>query len=129
VRAISNAKFLVMRSLLFPRSRLTLDGAASAAAEVEAGLVSIARSRGLRFVPMKAEWYGFDPIHIRPSLWQPVWREIVAGDRLIERHRLSRLEAVRLYAMRPARQRVLGIEQVTPQIGQRLPLGGRVWLF
>jgi hypothetical protein len=126
---VSVAKFTLMRTLLFPRCRLTLGEVSDAAAQVEDGLAALAKARGLRFVEMRREWYGVDPIHIKPSLWQPVWSEILSGGRSSRRPPQSRLEGVRLYCMRPARQRVFGVEQVTPQHGHRLPLGGRVWLF
>jgi len=31
--------------------------------------------------------------------------------------------------MRPQRQWLFGLEQVSPQAGVALPLGGRVWLY
>jgi hypothetical protein len=126
---LSPAKFTVMRTVLFPPCRLTLAEVTEAAAAVEEGLMSLASSRGRRFVTMRPEWYGFDPIHIRPSLWQPVWRHMMTGDESSMPHRLSRLEWVRVYRLRPERRRVFGFEQITPQHGRRLPLGGRVWLF
>ena len=126
---VSIAKFKLMRSLLFPRCRLSLSEVSDAAAQVEDGLAALARARGLRFVEMRRKRYSVDPIHIKPSLWHPVWREIISGREGSRRLPQSRLEGVRLYCMRPARQRVFGIEQVTPQHGRRLPLGGRVWLY
>ena len=78
---------------------------------------------------MRPEWYFFDPIHIRPSLWQPVWRHLLTGDSVSMRQPLSRLEWFQVYRLRPERRRMFGVEQVTPQHGQPLPLGGRVWLY
>jgi hypothetical protein len=126
---ISEAKFVLMRTLLFPRCRLSLAEVAARAAAVEQGLRRLSAAEQLRFVAMQRDWYSFDPIHIRPSLWQPVWREIVSGNPARERQRLSRIEGIRLYCMRPERQRFLGVEQVTAQGGQPLPRGGRVWLY
>jgi hypothetical protein len=93
---LSEAKFLLMRSVLFPRCRLSLSEVAAAASAVEQGLRQLSAAEQLRFVEMQPEWYSFDPIHIRPSLWQPVWREIIAGHAGQERRRLSRLEGLRL---------------------------------
>jgi hypothetical protein len=129
IAQLSAARFTLMRTVLFPTCRLPLVQVAAAAATVEAGLIELARSRGLRFVPMRAEWYSFDPIHIRPSLWQPVWRHILTGDALRERQPISRLEWIQVYRLRPERRRMFGIEQVTPQRGRELSRGGRVWLF
>jgi hypothetical protein len=30
-------------------------------------------------VKLRPEWYGLDPIHIRPSLWGEAWRTVFAG--------------------------------------------------
>ncbi len=34
----------------------------------------------LRFLRLKPEWYGLDPIHIRPGMWNAAWQEILCGD-------------------------------------------------
>lgn len=129
IKHLSRRKFLVMRSVLFPPSRLTLAEVGEAAATIEEGLVKLASAKGLRFVPMEPDWYGFDPIHIRPSLWQPVWRQMLSGVAVTDYAALSRLEWLQVYRLRPERRRMFGVEQVTPQRGQALPRGGRVWLF
>jgi two-component system sensor histidine kinase MprB len=41
----------------------------------------------------------------------------------------SRIEALRLYAMRPEHQWLFGVEQRTTQTGAQLRRGGRVWLY
>ena len=126
---LSSTKFTIMRTVLFPPCRLSLAEVTTAAAAVEAGLAALAGSRGHRFVVMRPEWYSFDPIHIRPSLWQPVWRHVLTNDDAAMQHRLSRFEWIQVYRLRPERRRMFGVEQVTPQHGRRLPLGGRVWLY
>jgi hypothetical protein len=129
LRDISPAKFMFFRSILFPRCRLTFPEVAEAAAVVNDGLAAIARARGARFVPLKRDWYGIDPIHIRPSSWQPAWREILCGEPLPGRDRLPFVESCSLYFLRPERQRIFGVECGVPQQGVRLSRGGRVWLF
>lgn len=129
IERLSPRKFLVMRTVLFPPCRLSLAEVGEAAATIEDGLVKLASTRRLRFVPMNPEWYGFDPIHIRPSLWQPVWRQMLSGAAVTDHVALSRLEWMQVYRLRPERRRMFGVEQVTPQHGHVLPRGGRVWLF
>jgi len=126
---LSRIKFLLMRTVLFPACRLTLAEVAEAAVTIEDGLARLASARGLRFVAMEPEWYGIDPIHIRPSLWQPVWRQILRADAPLDHPALSRREWIHLYRLRPERRRMFGIEQVTEQRGHALASGGRVWLF
>jgi len=118
-----------MRTVLFPGCRLTLEQVGEIAAAIEDGLVQLASARGLRFVPMNPEWYGFDPIHIRPSLWQPAWRQMLTGDAATHHLAQSPLEWMQIYKLRPERRWMFGLEQVTPQRGHALPRGGRVWLF
>jgi hypothetical protein len=129
ISRISPLKFAIMRTILFPPCRLSLADVSERAASVEDGLRALAAARGLRFVAMDADWYGFDPIHIRPSLWQDVWREMLAVGPRPARPAHPHLEGLRLYRLRPERRWVFGIEQVTPQHGHALPRGGRVWLF
>jgi hypothetical protein len=131
LQRLSNAAFLFFRSVLAPSCRLALPQVAERAVEVNAGLERIASARRLRFVRLKSEWYAFDPIHVRRSLWGPVWREILCGapPPTAGRLRSSLFEAVRLYAMAPEQRRLLGRDQHTPQLGVRLPHGGRLWLY
>lgn len=126
---LSNARFLFFRSVLFPSSRLSLAQVADRAAEVNEGLASLAAARGLRFFRLRPEWYGFDPIHIQPSQWRHAWQDILCDERRVVESRSGWSEGMRLYVMRPQRQWLFGVEQVSPQAGLRLPAGGRVWLY
>jgi hypothetical protein len=126
---IPAAKFLFFRSILFPRCRLSFPEVAEAAGRVNHGLAELAAARGVRFVGLKPEWYGIDPIHIRPSQWRTAWEHILFGEAASHVHGGSWLEGWRLYLMRPERQRLLGREWVLPQSGVSLDRGARVWLF
>jgi hypothetical protein len=126
---ISRAKFLFFRSVLFPGCTLSFADVCAAAAAIEQGLVRIAAVRRLRFVPLRTEWYGVDPIHIRPAHWRDAWQEILCGQAVAAVDRAPWGEGMRLYFMRPERQRLFGAAQVTPQRGIRLPGGGKVWLY
>jgi len=88
----------------------------------------MAERRQLRFVRMRPEWYGVDPIHIRPSLWHPAWQHIL-GDDVVTAVRASWREAMGLYCMLPERQTLFGLEQARVQSGRRLRRGGKIWLF
>lgn len=94
--------------------------------ETAPSLSRLAQERGARFLELRPSWYGVDPIHIRPSLWRLAWQEILGVTCPTPR---SRLEAMRLYAMRPERQWLCGVEQRTDQRGRQLTRGGRVWLY
>ncbi|MFZ5877077.1 MAG: hypothetical protein ACOYXU_11800 [Nitrospirota bacterium] len=128
VRRLSPAKFMAFRSMLVPSCRLSLAHVTETAERVNAGLADLAASHGVTFRRLNPAWYGFDPIHIRPSCWRPAWQEILGCAARDDGGRSWR-EAVRLYLLRPERRWLLGMEQVTPQRGVVLRAGGRVWLY
>jgi hypothetical protein len=130
VAGLPRSRYLLFRSVFFPRCRLTFDQAMRAAAAVDDGLEAIAARRGAAFLKLKEDWYGIDPIHIRPRMWGPAWREILCGERAgAARSRANRSEALRLYCMLPEQVGFLGRERRTPQRGVTLRAGGRVWLY
>jgi hypothetical protein len=128
IRRLSRPKFLAFRSILVPSCRLSLAQVLEAAERVNEGLAKLAADQGTRFVRLDPEWYGFDPIHVRPSLWRPAWQQIL-GAQLASANGESTVEGLRLYLMRPERRWMFGVEQFTPQTGVALPSGGRVWLY
>ena len=129
IRELSRAKFLLFRSLLVPQCRLSLVEVVDAAERLHDGLVSLADARGLRFCDLKPEWYGTDPIHIRPSLWPSAWQEILRADVRGPQESMSWAEGVSLYLLRPKRRWICGVAQVSIQKGKTLRAGGRVWLY
>ena len=126
IRRLSPWHFLTVRSVFFSSCRLSFEELVASAEQVNAGLAELAGAHRVRFLHLRPSWYGFDPIHIRPSLWRTAWQEILGVSCPIPR---SRIEALRLYAMRPERQWVFGVEQRTHQAGAQLRRGGRVWLY
>jgi hypothetical protein len=126
IRRISVSKFLVFRSILVPSCRLSRGEVLETAEQVNAGLAALAEARKVRLFHLDPSWYGLDPIHIRPALWRPAWQGILGASAAAGR---SRTEALRLYFMRPEKQWLFGLEQVTPQPGTALRSGARVWLY
>ena len=130
VEGLPAGRYLLFRSVFFPRCRLTLDQTLRAGAEVDAGLQAIAAGRGASFLRLKPEWYGVDPIHIRPGMWNAAWQEILCGGATpAASGRATRREALRLYCLQPEQTAFLGRERHTPQRGVALRRGGRVWLY
>ena len=129
VYRLSQLKFLAFRSMLVPSCRLTLSQIIDRAEGVHEGLVKLSSVYGAKFFELDPAWYGFDPIHVRPSCWRTAWQEIL-GEQVLGPHEArSVVEAVRLYLMPPERRSFFGIEQVTPQSGAALRSGGQVWLY
>jgi len=127
VRRIPAWKFAAMRRTLAPSCRLTLVQAVDAAERVHAGLVEMAAATAVTFLPLDPAWYGFDPIHVRPSLWRHAWQKILGAER--EGASMPWTESVKLYLMPQERRSLFGRERITPQSGARLSAGGRLWLY
>ena len=112
---------------------MSLNEVVDTAGRVNQGLASLAAARGLQFVQMRREWYGVDPIHIRPGLWRPAWQEILGcgmGHEIGERSKIGAWpEGLSLYLMQPERQWLFGVERSSRHTGVALSRGGRVWLF
>jgi hypothetical protein len=130
VRRLSPAGFLFSRTLFFPSSRVSRDVTFARMEEVNQGLGRLAAERKLRLVHLKPEWYGIDPIHLRPGAWREAWREILLGDESAPPAApLSALEWASVHTRAPHRRWLLGLEQNTPQPGRRLRRGGRLWSY
>lgn len=129
IRRLSRPKFLVFRSILVPSCRLSLAQVLETAERVNAGLAELSAAHGATFIRLDPAWYGFDPIHIRPSLWRPAWQQILGSQAEADGDGRSPLEGLRLCLMPPERRWVFGVERFTPQAGVALRSGGRVWLY
>ena len=129
IERLSESKFLIFRSILFPCSRLSLKEVIEKVNQVNEGLSGLAAECSLKFYRLNPSWYGIDPIHIRWSLCRSAWQEILNAPSLVGSERGSLLEGLRLYFMAPERRRIFGVDQFTPQSGVILPKGGWVWLY
>jgi len=81
---------------------------------------------------LRPEWYGFDPIHIRPALWHAAWREILLGERApAEAPQADRTLArwLRLYLAAPEQRWFLGWERRRSQPSVRLGRGTSVHVY
>jgi hypothetical protein len=128
IRLLSPAAFLFFRSVLVPRCRLSRAETLAASERVDEALHEIAVRRGARFVDLRLEWYGRDPVHISPRHWCAAWHEIVAGETGRAGGGWS-WDGLRLFLMKPERRWWLGIEQRGAQPGLRLASGPTVWCY
>ena len=123
------ARYLTVRSLLFPRCRITLADARDAAHAIDDALRTLARERGATFVEPEATWYGLDPIHVRRRArgrsWQALLAPLAEGTRPL-RPPLALREGLRLRLWRPRHRRFWGVDQVTPQPAGILRDGTRI---
>jgi hypothetical protein len=130
IRRLPTWRFLLFRSLLFPRCRLSTAQVLEESQTVDAGLRESAERYGARYFPLPPEWYGFDPIHIMPRFWPTAWQEILGCPEENASPSAGPFrEWLRLYRLPPERQWLFGREQVRPQQGASLRGGGRLWLY
>ncbi len=132
-RRLSRGRYLFFRTLLFPSCRLTLAEARARSEAVAAGVIEMAAAEDLRLVRLRPEWYGLDPVHIRPRFWASAWREILLppSEREVveQRPALPRLSALALYAAPPEHCRLFGIERTRAQPVVETSTGTRLWLY
>ena len=129
IRRLSPVKFVAFRSMLVPSCRLTLSQVLNRAERVNEGLAQLSKDYGATLRRLDPRWYGFDPIHMRPSQWRLAWEQILGARSVPGTNGGSVIESVKLYLMRPERRWIFGREQVTRQVGRALQSGGQVWLY
>jgi hypothetical protein len=79
IRTVSPATYHLLRTVTFPRCRLDLAAMLARAEELDRRLRDLARGRGLLLVEPRAEWYGFDRIHLRRGAWPTAWPEMLSA--------------------------------------------------
>ena len=130
---VGSWRFLLMRTLLFPASRLRLETALERVRELNDQLRELSKSRGIVFVEQESEWYGFDPIHIRRAQQPRAWSEILSGwsqpSQSVDPARISLARTLYLISRRPERRRLFGISQCHRQPAGRLGDGTTVAIF
>jgi hypothetical protein len=77
IRQLSPRRFVVFRSLLFPKSRLQYGEAIELAHAVNQQLIELATRCQAALVRPKAEWYAIDPIHVRQRSAFVAWMSIL----------------------------------------------------
>ncbi len=75
---ISAWRFRLMRRVMFRSCTLELDQVRATILQINERLRAIARERTIQLVAPRADWYGFDPIHIRFDRWPRAWSEILS---------------------------------------------------
>ncbi|MGC3971537.1 MAG: SGNH/GDSL hydrolase family protein [Pirellulales bacterium] len=72
-------RFTLLRTLLFPRNRDSLDDVTRRSIAVDEGVRELARRYGAEWIETDTTWYGFDPIHFRLQHWPTVWPKFLRG--------------------------------------------------
>ena len=131
--ALSRLRFTVLRTLIVPRCRLSLEEASQRAWQLNDRVRRLAGERGFRVVPLRAEWYGFDPIHIRFRHRRSAWAELLAGwsenSDAVSPASVSPWRTLHVRSRTPHRRRLWGIHQQTRQPAVRFSDGTSLALY
>ena len=132
VASLGEARFRLVRALLFPSSSVSLDAAREVAHVLDERIGAFATRFGASSVSPDPDWYGLDPVHVRLRRRRAAWHTIVApwtdGDETaIEQ--LSGPRRLYLRTLLPERRRFLGLAQRRTQPAITLPDGSRLSLY
>ncbi|HEY4235498.1 MAG TPA: hypothetical protein VGM76_18850 [Lacipirellulaceae bacterium] len=115
VRNVSEARYRLFRTLLFPKSSLSLTQVKRLAMDLNARLVATAERRKIPAIPVSDAWYGFDPIHLKRSIARTAWPAILSAWRSdvvpIGVPRASLRRWIYLHHLAPYERSVFGLER------------------
>lgn len=118
-RALRAYKFIAIRTLMFPHSRLQLKTVQDRAEELDQRLQELAKAEDITFIEQNPEWYGFDPIHWKQSRRPEVWHTILSalGHTPFEFQRVPSnfLHSMRHWRTRPSQRTLFGLQQTRVQ--------------
>lgn len=124
-------QYAIVRRALFPSCRLSLAEIAERAAALDEKIARLARERNCRLLEPRAEWYGFDPIHVKsrhaPRVWSRWLSEWSDAEIAPARGSIARWLGLR----RSAAERVarFGVERRCAQPSARLDDGTLISFF
>ncbi len=128
IQRLSPARYVILRTLVFPGCRLSYDTVTKRARDLDDLLHELARTRGVALIEHQPSWYGFDPIHLRRGCWPVAWRQMLALAAPAATHH----EPIVPHRIRPPsaeRRRVFGRQRYTPQPGRALADGSPLSLY
>jgi len=116
IRGLSYVGYHMVSRFFFPAVtprpyERVFDELSSAAAK----LADIVAKRDAILVEQQAEWYGFDPIHIRSDMRETAWRTFLQLPTLEETAGRNGSVSLPYWRRRPERMRVFGFDLDTPQ--------------
>ncbi len=133
IARLSDARFRLMRSILFPRSRLQLSTVAAQAIELDERLGRLCNERGIAQVAPSPTWFGFDPIHIKMRHWPHAWQTLLAPWCDAQPPPAPATGSMRrwlhLRRLAPERRWLFGIEQKRRQPAGRISDGSVISFF
>ncbi len=131
--SLSDLRFRIAKTILFPRHRLDLGVAIDKARQIDEALVNLGERYDAHLIEPRGNWYGLDPVHIRSHLQARAWAEILASwaaEGIGEvRAQPSWRRWLKLRAPRSADWSLFGFRMSHEQPATRFADGSRVWLY
>lgn len=76
---LSPTHFAIVRRILFPSLRMTVEAVQSRAEVIDHSLRKLANDVGFPVVDAAPSWYGLDPIHLGRRYWFEYWSRVLAN--------------------------------------------------
>ncbi len=117
-------------ALLFPGRRPPWPGLLAQANELDERLRRMGQAHGAQLVEPAADWYGIDPIHLRRSVRQEAWQQIVSHwSASPGRSGVPSMHRVRVPFFGAAETHLFGIRMCASQPAKRLADGTTLSLY
>jgi hypothetical protein len=133
VRTLKPWRYLLMRTLLFPKCRLDLKTTIDRALRLNDLVLQIAAHHRAEIASPCPSWYGFDPIHVLRRHRKSAWRKNFFLEKSDEdnscRTRFRFTQRLYLNTRRPLRRTLFGWRQNMPQPAGILSNGTVVSLY
>ncbi|MEN1681647.1 MAG: hypothetical protein AAGJ46_18855 [Planctomycetota bacterium] len=132
VTGLGPVRYRIFRTIFFPAWGQTLTHLSAVASQVNEAVKQHASNQGARHTPLRSEWYGFDPIHIKPWRFKEVWPLLLNASKHAGSNgsrSLSLTTSLSLRRAKPLEARVLGRRRCCDQPCRVLGDGTRVSLF
>ena len=132
IARLNFSTFFLMRSILFPRSRLSLAAAREMSVELNERIENLASTFGATLIKPDMGWYGVDPIHIHRRQRDDAWQKILLPWKTDQTNGADsplRVQRIPLRKCRPHLRWIMGVEQRRSQPALRFPSGTRVSFF
>jgi hypothetical protein len=133
VMRLGPMRYSLTKAIFFPGKGPTWAAMRDFAPELHRSLAQLAARQGVPCIDPRAEWYGFDPIHIRRSRRPVAWREILsrlAGNaNCIQIARPGPVGAARCWRAAPALRSICGRARKAAQPALSFPDGSTISLY
>ncbi len=132
IARLNSINFFLFRTILFPKSKLTLAAAREMSEALNERIAHLASVAGVTLIKPDMTWYGADPIHIHRRHRNKAWRQILQPWQTKSITPLvapPRAERIPLRECRPHLRSLMGIVQRRDQPTLRMTNGTQVSFF